>query len=128
MNETVNVSPKAKAILYEIHGALQRFINTGEVWSIFINKMSLAPEERQEIHDFLGQGSIKIALSDSAEPAEWMESGTSGIWYGVFYDQTNNPILETIEIGKFPEVASSQVEDINRGLKTLKLGLVTNRE
>lgn len=128
MNETVNVSPKAKAILYEIHGALQRFINTGEKWSIFINKMSLTPEERQEIRDFLGQGSIKITLSDSAEPAEWMESGTSGIWYGVFYDRTNNPILETIEIGKFPEVASSQVEDINRGLKTLKLGLVTDRE
>jgi len=57
-----------------------------------------------------------------------MESGIPGIWYGVFYDQTNNPILETIEIGKFPEVASSQVEDIYRGLKTLKLGLVTNRE
>lgn len=128
MNETVNVSPKAKAILYEIHGALQRFINTGEIWSIFINKMSLAPEERQEIRDFLGEGSIKITLSDSAEPAEWMESGTPGIWYGVFYDQTNNPILETIEIGKFPEVASSQVDDINRGLKTLKLGLVTDRE
>lgn len=128
MNETVNVSIKAKAILYEIDGALQRFINTGETWSIFINKMSLAPEERQEIRDFLGQGSIKITLSDSAEPAEWMESSISGIWYGVFYDKNNNPILETIEIGKFPEVASSQVEDINRGLKTLKLGLVTDRE
>lgn len=128
MNETMNVSPKAKAILYEIDGALQRFINTGETWSIFINKMSLAPEERQEIRDFLGQGSIKITLSDSAEPAEWMESSISGIWYGVFYDKNNNPILETIEIGKFPEVASSQVEDINRGLKTLKLGLVTDRE
>jgi hypothetical protein len=128
MNETVNLSPKTKAILYEIHGALQHFINTGEIRSIFINKMSLAPEERQEIRDFLGQGSIKIILSDSAEPAEWMESGISGIWYGVFYDQANNPILETIEIGKFPQVASSQVEDINRGLKTLKLGLETDRE
>jgi hypothetical protein len=128
MNETVNLSSKTKAILYEIHGALQRFINTGEIRSIFINKMSLAPEERQEIRDFLGQGSIKIILSDSAEPAEWMESGISGIWYGVFYDQANNPILETIEIGKFPQVASSQVEDINRGLKTLKLGLETDRE
>jgi hypothetical protein len=128
MNEIVNLSSKTKAILYEIHGALQRFINTGEIRSIFINKMSLAPEERQEIRDFLGQGSIKIILSDSAEPAEWMESGISGIWYGVFYDQANNPILETIEIGKFPQVASSQVEDINRGLKTLKLGLETDRE
>jgi hypothetical protein len=128
MSETVNLSPKTKAILYEIHGALQRFINTGETWSIFINKMSLAPEERQEVRDFLGQGSIKITLSGSAEQAEWMESGTSGIWYGVFYDQTNNPILETIEIGKFPEVASSQIGDINKDLKTLKLGLVTDRE
>jgi len=122
MNEEV-LSSKVKAILYEILEALQRFIETGENWSIFINKMSLTPEERQAIRDFLGQGSIKIELSDSAEPAEWMESGISGIWYGVFYDHTKNPILETIEIGKFPQVASSQTEDVTRGLKVLELRL-----
>jgi hypothetical protein len=128
MDEEVTLSPKTKAVLFEICKALQRFADTGETWSIFINKISLVAEERQVVRDFLGQGNITIHLSDSAEPAEWMESGISGIWYGVFYDHTKNPILETIEIGKFPQVASSQREDIHRGLKELELRLSKNTE
>lgn len=124
MSEEINLSLKAKTILSEIYGALQHFIETGEIWTIFINKMSLAPEERQEIREFLGQGDIKINLVDSSETAEWIESGISGVWYGVFYDQTKNPIVETIEIGKFPQVASSQIEDMQKSLTKLhfKLG------
>lgn len=123
MSDKISLSPKAKAVLSEIYGALQRFIEAGEVGNIFINKMSLSPEERQGIRDFLGQGNIKVNLADSAEPAEWMESGISGVWYGVFYDHAKNPILETIEIGKFPQVASSQLEDIHVSLQNLKYGL-----
>ncbi len=128
MNEQVMLAPNIKAILFELYGALQRFAETGETWSIFINKMSLTVEERQAIRDFLGRGSITVHLSDSAEPAEWMESGVTGIWYGVFYDHTKNPILETIEIGKFPQVASSQREDVSCGLKALKLRLEISTE
>jgi hypothetical protein len=128
MDEEVVLAPKTKAILFELYGALQRFAETGETWSIFINKMSLVAEERQAIRDFLGRGSITIHLSDSAEPVEWMESGVTGIWYGVFYDHAKNPILETIEIGKFPQVASSQCEDVTCGLKALKLRLDKSTE
>ncbi|GMB00851.1 hydrogenase expression/formation C-terminal domain-containing protein [Pelosinus sp. IPA-1] len=122
MNEAV-LSQKSKAVLFEINEALKRFTLTGETWSVFINKMSLTDDERQEIRDFLGLGSITVHLSDTAEPAEWMESGIAGIWYGVFYDQTKNPILETIEIGNYPQVASAQIEDINIGLQKLTLKL-----
>lgn len=128
MNEAVTLSLKSKAILFEICEALQRFYDTGEKWSIFINKMSLSLEERQNIREFLGQGSIKIELSASSEAAEWLESGIAGIWYGVFYDQIKNPIIETIEICTFPEVASAQREDVNQGLNTLKLRLLKNTE
>lgn len=124
MNEELTLSPSAKAVLFEISEALQRFADSGEEWIIFSNKMSLSPEERQAIRDFLGQGSIKIKLTDSDEPAEWMESGIPGVWYGVFYDQTDNPILETIEIGKFPQVASAQIEDVNVHIRTLQQRLL----
>jgi len=123
-NRELELTPTAKAIIIEISEALQRFVATGETWSIFTNKMALTPEDRQLIRDFLGQGSIKINLPDSAEPAEWMESGISGIWYGVFYDHSHNPILETIEIGAFPQVASAQKEDITLGIEKLKQDLV----
>ena len=119
-NDELIITPHVKAVLVEISEALQRFSKTGETWSIFTNKMSLSPEERQEIRDFLGLGSVTIKLSGSDEPAEWLESGTAGIWYGVFYDQSNNPILETIEIGKFPQVPAAQIEDVKGNLAILK--------
>lgn len=124
MSEEIQLSPSAQAVLFEINEALQRFVENGQIWSIFTNKMSLTPEDRQGIRDFLGQGSVTISLTDSAEPAEWMESGTPGVWYGVFYDQTHNPILETIEIGKFPQVPSAQNEDIGIGIEMLKERLI----
>ncbi len=124
MNKELELTPAAKAIVVEISEALQRFFATGETWSIFTNKMALTPEERQLIRDFLGQGSIKINLPDSGEPAEWMESGIAGVWYGVFYDHSHNPILETIEIGAFPQVPSAQREDIRLGIEKIKQELL----
>lgn len=119
-NDVLIITPSVKAVLVEISEALQRFIAKGETWSIFTNKMSLSPEERQEIRDFLGLGSVTIKLSGSDEPAEWKESGIAGVWYGVFYDQSNNPILETIEIGAFPQVPAAQIEDVKGNLENFK--------
>jgi len=124
MDGELELSPSAKAVLFEISEALQRFTDSGQGWTIFSNKMSLVPEDRQAIRDFLGEGSIKIKLTESDEPAEWMESGIFGVWYGVFYDQTHNPILETIEIGRFPQVPSAQIEDVKGSLKLLKQRLL----
>jgi len=124
MNNELELSLSAKSVLFEISEALQRFTESGQGWILFSNKMSLTAEERQEIRDFLGQGSVSIKLTDSDEPAEWMESGISGVWYGVFYDQAHNPILETIEIGKFPQVASAQLEDVNANLQILRQRLL----
>lgn len=128
INEEFELSPSAEAVLFEIYEALERFMVSGETWSIFTNKMSLSPEERKSIRDFLGQGSITIHLKDSAEPAEWMESRTPGVWYGVFYDQTQNPILETIEIGAFPQIPAAQREDIKIGMENLQKRLTNNKE
>ena len=120
MSKEREMAPSVKAVLCEINDGLQRFVTSGETFSIFTNKMSLTPEEREEIRDFLGQGSITIKMSGSAEPAEWMESSIPGIWYGVFYDQSSNPVLETIEIGAFPLVPSAQIEDIHSSIDILR--------
>ncbi|MGI6092467.1 MAG: hydrogenase expression/formation protein [Veillonellaceae bacterium] len=116
---------KVKAVLVEIKDALSRFLQSGESWTIFIDKMALSFEERQAIHDFLGQGTVTVKFNDVAEPVEWLESGVAGVWYGVFYNAKGNPILETIEISAFPELAAAQSEDAAHDIKiiTEKLGL-----
>ena len=115
---------KVKAVLVEIRDALSRFLQTGETWTIFIDKMALTFEERQAVRDFLGQGTVSIRLNDAAEPVEWLESGVAGVWYGVFYNVKGNPILETIEISAFPELAAAQREDALRGVNSFAEKLI----
>ena len=110
-----DVTPRVQAVLSEIAGALDRLSSDNEGWTVFIDKMGLNREERQLIREILGQGAIRIKLEGSLEPAEWLETGISGVWYGVFYDPSERPILETIEVGFFPQVAAAQSEDIQTG-------------
>jgi len=113
------MTARVKAVLGEIAAALGRYLASGEGWTIYIDKMGLTRDERQAIRDCLGQGGIRINLENSAEPAEWLESGVSGVWYGVFYNQSRQPLLETIEVAGFPGVAAAQPEDVRRGLGAL---------
>lgn len=112
---------RVKAVLAEIGAALTRLADTGETWTIFSDKMALSSEERQLLRDCLGIGEVKITMSGGAEPAEWQESGTSGVWYGVFYGLSREPVAETIEIAFFPQVAAVQQEDLQQAIATFTL-------
>ena len=121
MNElSQQPADKTQAVLYEISQALAQLLKTGENRTLFIDKMSLSPQDRQEIRDTLGEGAIRIQLTNTAEPAEWLESGISGVWYGVFYDQRRNPLLETIEVAYYPPIAAAQQEDMIQGAEDLQ--------
>jgi len=118
------LSAKAKAVLAEIAAALERLADSGETWTIFSDKMALDEADREAIRDCLGQGSIRIRLENTSEPAEWLESGISGVWYGVFYNQSGSPLVETIEVALFPQVAAVQREDLLQGAKALNRRMV----
>lgn len=108
-----------QAVLHEIKENLQLLFTERREHTIFINKLPLAQPEREYIRDLLGVGDIKITLSHSDEPAEWLESATSGVWYGVFYNSAQQPILETIEICFYPPLAAAQRQDIEFSLQVL---------
>lgn len=116
MADIVRRSNKVQALLHEIAAALEKLKNCGETWTVFTNKMALSQEEQAELRDQLGIGSISIKLKSTDEPVEWQESGICGVWYGVFYDQSESPVLETIEISYYPNLAAVQPEDLDAAL------------
>lgn len=121
MAADTSIPANAKAVVAEVAAAVERFIAGGQGWTIYIDKMGLSPADRQAIRDLLGEGGLRISLENSAEPAEWLESGVSGVWYGVYYDRSRQrPLLETLEVGAFPAVAAAQAEDIAAGLEGLR--------
>lgn len=118
--EAEELTPSVKAVLHEIAAALAKLEATGETHTIFINKMALQQTERQAVRDFLGEGTVSIRLADNKEPAAWQESGFAGIWYGVFYDYHDQPLVETIEIAVYPEIAAAQALDRQESLQKLQ--------
>jgi hypothetical protein len=121
MPAETGIPANAKAVVAEVAAAVERFMAGGEGWTIYIDKMGLSADDRQAIRDLLGEGGLRVNLENSAEPAEWLESGVSGVWYGVFWDQSRQrPLLETIEVGVFPALAAAQPEDIAAGLAQLR--------
>jgi len=110
----------AVPILYEIYENLKEFLRTRKKYTIYTNKIPLTEEDRQFLNDVLGKGEIKIKIDSKLQPAEWRETRISGVWIGIIYDKNKNPVLETIEITDFPELAKSQKEDIEFSIKELE--------
>ncbi len=110
----------AVPILYEIYENLKEFLKTGKRYTIYTNKIPLTEEDRQFLNEVLGEGNVKIKIDSKLQPAEWRETGISGVWIGIIYDNNKNPVLETIEITDFPELAKSQREDIEISVKELE--------
>ncbi len=110
----------AVPILYEIYENLKEFLKTGKRYTIYTNKIPLTEEDRQFLNKVLGEGDVKIKIDSKLQPAEWRETGISGVWIGIIYDKNKNPVLETIEITDFPELAKAQREDIEISMEKLK--------
>ncbi|MEN6414285.1 MAG: hydrogenase expression/formation C-terminal domain-containing protein [Veillonellales bacterium] len=123
MFEQQELSPQVKAVLAEIMAALKQYAAAGQTWTIFLDKMALTFDERAAIRDFLGEGTVTIQLADKSEPVEWLESGIAGVWFGVYFNYDHKPVLETIEIGGFPQIAQAQPEDIRQGIHLLQQNL-----
>ena len=108
------LSGAARAVLAEIGAAVRRLRDTGETATVFIDKMGLSQEDREAVHAFLGTGGVTIRFDGTEEPVEWRESGVAGVWYGVFFAKSGNPMLETVEIARYPALAAAQQEDIGQ--------------
>lgn len=114
-------SANVKALLYEIRAALTELKEHKKTKLIFLNKMALSQEEIDELTKLLGYGSIRIEMNNTDEPVKWQESGISGVWFGLFFDQSENVKLETLEICYFPELAAVQPEDLERVLTAFQI-------
>ncbi|NPA51996.1 MAG: hydrogenase expression/formation protein [Aquificae bacterium] len=110
----------AVPILNEIYENLKEFYKTGKRHTIFTNKIPLCEEDKKFLKEALGEGNIKIEIKSELHPAIWKETKINGVWIGIIYDKNQNPIVETIEITDFPQLAKSQREDILNSIKTLE--------
>ena len=103
-----------RAVLNELRLALKNLRETGETYSIYIEKTGLTEEEQVEVLETLGRGHITINFNETDQPVEWYESQFSGIWIGTFKNGRDDSILHTVEVSKYPVVAGAYEEDSRR--------------
>ena len=101
-----------RAVLNELRQALKQLRETGETYSIYIEKTGLSDEEQVEVLETLGRGHITIAFNETDQPVEWYETQFSGIWVGTYKNGRDDSILHTVEVSRYPDVVGAFDEDI----------------
>lgn len=101
-----------RAVLNELRQALKQLRETGETYSIYIEKTGLSDEEQVEVLETLGRGHITINFNETDQPVEWYESQFSGIWIGTYKNGRDDSILHTVEVARYPDVVGAFDEDI----------------
>ncbi|WP_273420428.1 hydrogenase expression/formation C-terminal domain-containing protein [Veillonella caviae] len=101
-----------RAVLNELRQALKQLRETGETYSIYIEKTGLSDEEQVEVLETLGRGHITIAFNETDQPVEWYETQFSGIWVGIYKNGRDDSILHTVEVSRYPNVVGAFDEDI----------------
>lgn len=101
-----------KVILQELRQALKNLRETGETYTVYIEKTGLSMEEQVEVLETLGRGDITITFKEADEPVEWYESQFPGIWVGTFRNARDETIVYTVEVARYPELCGAFDEDI----------------
>ena len=101
-----------RAVLNELRQALKQLRETGETYSVYIEKTGLSDEEQVEVLETLGRGHITITFNETDQPVEWYETQFSGIWVGIYKNGRDDSILHTVEVSRYPNVVGAFDEDI----------------
>lgn len=113
--ETGNVLP----LLNEIRHALKRFLESGEVTTIDLRSIPLAPGEEARLEDTLGEGEVTATLS-ALGPSEIRETTIPGVWWVTHLNENRDIIGKFIEITRIPSVLGTLEDDMRDGIVLLE--------
>lgn len=112
---TGNVEP----LLHEIRHALRRLADGGEGAVIDLQRLPLAPGERERIEAVLGEGEVHAEL-DALGPTVVRETSYPGVWLVTHRNTEDDVVGRFIEVSRMPELLKSQQQDIESGISRLE--------
>ena len=111
---TGNVTP----LLHEIRHAIEALLAEGQITTIDLRSMPLAPGEEKRIEALLGEGEIRVTLNALGR-SDIVETRFPGVWR-ITHRNTEDVILgKHIQISFIPDIIKAQQRDIEAGLEQL---------
>ena len=107
-----------RPVLYEVHHALRRFIQTGESTVIDLTSLPFGPGAEEQLLEYLGEGEVSATLNTLGRSRLW-ETRFPGVWLVDHYNPEQLRIAFQIEVTEVPAVLRSQREDVADGLDRL---------
>ena len=107
-----------RALLHEIHQALERFAAHAETSQIDLSTLPLSAEEERILFDALGLGEVEIRL-DVMGISLIRETAYAGVWRVEHYQESGELLARHLEICAVPAIVGAQAEDVRAGLERL---------
>nr|CRH04972.1 conserved protein of unknown function(with hydrogenase expression protein HupH C-terminal domain) [Candidatus Magnetococcus massalia] len=105
------LSSGVRALLAKLLVALEALNAQGQQASMDLSQEPLAPEDRNQLLELLGQGEI-TAQVDAMGVTTLQETGVAGIWLVTYRAQEGNVTAEILEVTRVPELLKSPVEEL----------------
>lgn len=117
---TGNVTP----LLHEIRHAIQALLDKGQITTIDLRSMPLAPGEEAHIDTLLGEGEVRVELNTLGR-SDIVETRFAGVWLITHFNTEGVILGKHIEISFIPVILKAQQRDIEAGLNQLNSELQT---
>lgn len=111
-----------RALLHELTGLLDAWLNRGETASIDLRSLPLSRGDYDELGIALGTGAVSASV-EAIGPSEVRETRYPGVWRVTHRNEAGEVVADLLEICDTPAILRSPTEDAADGLIRLKEAL-----
>ena len=115
-------SGNAKALLHELAGLLDAWVNKGEPASIDLRSLPLTRGDYAELDAVLGGGAVSASV-EAIGASEVRETRYPGVWRVTHRNEAGEVVADLIEVCEAPGILLSPAEDAAEGLIRLREAL-----
>ena len=115
-------SGNARALLHELAGLLDTWVNRGEAATIDLRSLPLTRGDYAELDAVLGGGAVSASV-EAIGASEVRETRYPGVWRVTHRNEAGEVVADLIEVCEAPAILRSPPEDAAEGLIRLREAL-----
>jgi hydrogenase-1 operon protein HyaF len=108
-----------QAVLSELANMLEALAGGAPSAAIDLRSLPMSPQDRIELQAALGDGEVRATLT-AGGMSILRETALSGVWWIEHRDEKEELIAELIEVGTFPAILETSLDEAALSARTLR--------